>query len=134
MLWLPDDGILFSGDVLVEDGVTMVIDGSSRELLAVLDAVEQLHPRVIVPGHGRIASNPQALIDSTRAYITALRAEMRTAVEGGVPMRRALASLPPADENRPVSLASRLRRNANRVYVEMEREVMGLGVDQDSAR
>ena len=34
MLWLPDDGILFSGDVLVEDGVTMVIDGSSRELLA----------------------------------------------------------------------------------------------------
>ena len=30
MLWLPDDRILFTGDVLVEDGVTMVIDGSSR--------------------------------------------------------------------------------------------------------
>jgi glyoxylase-like metal-dependent hydrolase (beta-lactamase superfamily II) len=134
MLWLPDDGILFSGDVLVEDGVTMVIDGSSRELLRVLDAIEQLHPRVIVPGHGRIASDPQSLIDSTRSYITALRAAMRAAVEGGVPMRRALAPLPPADENRPVSLNSRLRRNANRVYVEMEREVMGLGVDQDSAR
>ena len=134
MLWLPDDGILFSGDVLVEDGVTMVIDGSSRELLAVLDAIEQLHPNVIVPGHGRVASNPQALIDSTRSYVTALRAAMRTAVEGGVPMRRALAPLPPADENRPVSLSSRLRRNANRVYVEMEREVMGLGTDQESGR
>jgi len=134
MLWLPDDGILFSGDVLVEDGVTMVIDGSSRELLAVLDAIEQLHPKVIVPGHGRVASNPQALIDSTRSYVTALRAAMRTAVEGGVPMRRALAPLPPADENRPVSLSSRLRRNANRVYVEMEREVMGLGTDQESGR
>ena len=134
MLWLPDDGILFSGDVLVEDGVTMVIDGSSRELLAVLDAIEQLHPKVIVPGHGRVPSNPQALIDSTRSYVTALRAAMRTAVEGGVPMRRALAPLPPADENRPVSLSSRLRRNANRVYVEMEREVMGLGTDQESSR
>jgi glyoxylase-like metal-dependent hydrolase (beta-lactamase superfamily II) len=126
MLWLPDDGILFSGDVLVEDGVTMVIDGSSRELLRVLDTVEVLHPRVIVPGHGRIVANPQALIDSTRSYITALRATMQAAVEGGVPMRRALAPLPPADEDRPVSLNSRLRRNANRVYVEMEQEVMGL--------
>ena len=134
MLWLPDDGILFSGDVLVEDGVTMVIDGSSRELLDVLAAIEQLHPKVIVPGHGRIASNPQALIDSTRSYLTALRAAMQAAVEGGVPMRRALTSLPPADETRPVSLHSRLRRNANRVYVEMEREFMGLGVDQDSTR
>jgi glyoxylase-like metal-dependent hydrolase (beta-lactamase superfamily II) len=132
MLWLPDDGILFAGDVLVEDGVTMVIDGSSRELLRVLDAVERLHPRVIVPGHGRIVANPQALIDSTRAYITALRATMRAAVEGGVPMRRALGALPPADEDRPVSLNSRLRRNANRVYVEMEREFMGLG-DKDSS-
>ena len=101
MLWLPDDRILFTGDVLVEDGVTMVIDGSSRDLLRVLDAIEQLHPQVIVPGHGRIAGDPQALIDSTRSYITALRAAMRAAVEGGVSMRRALASLPPADEDRP---------------------------------
>lgn len=134
MLWLPDDGILFTGDVLVEDGVTMVIDGSSGELLRVLDAIEQLHPRVIVPGHGRIADDPQTLIDSTRSYITALRAAMRTAVENGVPMRRALAPLPPADADRPVSLNSRIRRNANRVYIEMEREVMGLGGDSIGSR
>lgn len=132
MLWLPDDGILFSGDVLVEDGVTMVIDGSSGELLRVLDAIEQLHPKVIVPGHGRIATDPQALIDSTRNYITALRTAMRAAVDSGIPMRRALAPLPPADEDRPVSLNSRLRRNANRVYVEMERELMGLGTGDSS--
>lgn len=132
MLWLPGERVLFAGDVLVEDAVTMMIDGSSRALLQVLDAVEQLQPRVIVPGHGRIIDLPQALIDSTRRYVTALRSAMRTAVEGGVPMRRALASLPPADETRPVSLNSRLRRNANRVYVEMEREFMGLGPDQDT--
>ena len=51
---------------------------------------------------------------------------MRSAVERGVPMQRALASLPPADENRPVSLNSRRRRNAARVYVEEERAYMGL--------
>lgn len=133
MLWLPEERILFAGDVLVEDAVTMMIDGSSRALLQVLDAVERLQPQVIVPGHGRIIDQPQALIDSTRRYVTALRAAMRTAVESGVPMRRALASLPPADETRPVSLNSRLRRNANRVYVEMEREYMGLGQDSTGA-
>jgi hypothetical protein len=42
-------------------------------------------------------------------------------------MRRALAALPPADERRPVSLDSRRRRNAARVYVEEEHAYMGLG-------
>ena len=126
MVWIPAERVLFTGDVLVEDGVTMVVDGNSTVLLQVLDAIEQLQPRMIVPGHGRIPSDPNALVDSTRRYITALRAAMRTAVENNVPMRRALSSLPPADENRPVSLNSRVRRNANRVYLEMERDVMGL--------
>ena len=40
--------------------------------------------------------------------------------------RRAMASLPPADETRPVSLNSRRRRNAVRVYLEEERAYMGL--------
>jgi hypothetical protein len=62
----------------------------------------------------------------TRAYIVGLSADMRAAVEKGVPMRRALDALPPADVNRPVSLASRRRRNAARVYVEEERAYMGL--------
>jgi len=46
-----------------------------------------------------------------------------------VPMKRALDALPPADENRPVSLNSRKRRNAARVYVEEEKDVMGLSAD-----
>jgi hypothetical protein len=51
---------------------------------------------------------------------------MRAAVEKGLPMQRALAGLPPADTTRPVSLASRRRRNAVRVYLEEERRYMGL--------
>ena len=73
-----------------------------------------------------MSRDPERLVDSTRRYITATRNAMKAAVEAGTPMRRALASLPPADSLRPVSLNSRMRRNANRIYVEMEREVMGL--------
>lgn len=129
MVWLPAARVLFAGDVLIEDGITMIVDGSSPALLQALATIDSLDPKVSVPGHGAIPANPLTLIEKTRAYITGLRAEMRKAVEQNVPMQRALAALPPPDETRPVSVNSRRRRNAVRVYLEMEKDVMGLGPD-----
>jgi glyoxylase-like metal-dependent hydrolase (beta-lactamase superfamily II) len=126
MVWLPADRVLFTGDILVEDGVTMVVDGNSSELLRTLDAIDSLAPTVIVPGHGRIPPDPAALVSRTREYIVGLRTDMRAAVRNGIPLRRATAALPPADGNRPVSLNSRRRRNAVRVYLEEERAYLGL--------
>jgi hypothetical protein len=116
--------------LLIEDGVTMVVDGSSGQLLRALDGIDSLHPRAIVPGHGAIPTRPIELVARTRAYITELRRDMRSAIERGEPMGRALASLPPADQTRPVSLNSRRRRNAVRVYLEEERIYMGLDSTQ----
>ena len=129
-VWLPADRVLFAGDLLVEDGVTMVVDGDSRVLLTALDALEALQPSVVVPGHGAIPERPPALFAATREYFRALRADMRAAVERGIPMRRAMADLPPADEERPVSLNSRKRRNAVRVYLEEEKDYLGLGTSR----
>lgn len=126
MVWLPKERVLFAGDILIEDGVTMVVDGSAPELLRSLARIDSLRPRVAVPGHGALPPSPTLLVARTRGYIAGLEADMRAAVEKGVPMRRALASLPPPDENRPVSLNSRRRRNAARVYVAEERVWMGL--------
>jgi thiosulfate/3-mercaptopyruvate sulfurtransferase len=126
IVWLPAERVLFAGDLLVEDGVTMLVDGSSAELLRSLDTLDALAPRVVVPGHGRIPARPASLTTLTRTYVNGLRHDMRAAVERGTPMRRAMASLAPADSARPVSLASRRRRNAARVFVEAEREYMGL--------
>ena len=126
LVWLPKERVLFAGDVLVEDGVSMVVDGNADELLRVLDVVDALHATVVVPGHGAIPQRPAELIGKTREYLNGLQAEMRAAVEKAVPMRRALEALPPADTTRPVSLNSRRRRNAARVYVEEERKYMGL--------
>ncbi len=132
MIWLPKERVLFAGDLLIEDGVTMVVDGSSSALLRALNAIEALEPRVAVPGHGALPRDPAALVERTRAYITGLRADMRQAVERGTQLQRAMASLPPPDETRPVSLNSRKRRNAVRVYLEEERAVLGLDGDADS--
>jgi glyoxylase-like metal-dependent hydrolase (beta-lactamase superfamily II) len=134
MVWLPRERVLFAGDILVEDGVTMMVDGSARALRAALDGIDSLHPRVAVPGHGAIPKNPTELVALTRRYVTGLEADMRAAVEKGIPMKRAMAALPLADENRPVSLASRKRRNAVRIYLEEEKRYMGLEEDADDAK
>jgi glyoxylase-like metal-dependent hydrolase (beta-lactamase superfamily II) len=130
MVWLPAERVLFAGDLLVEDGVTMVVDGNSGELLRALASIDSLEPRAAVPGHGAIPARPSDLVARTRTYITGLRSEMRSALERGLPMGRALKSLPPADQNRPVSLNSRRRRNAVRVYLEEEKSYMGLDSEQ----
>jgi glyoxylase-like metal-dependent hydrolase (beta-lactamase superfamily II) len=126
MVWLPEERVLFAGDLLIEDGVSMVVDGDSRLLVEALARIDRLDPRVVVPGHGAIPTRPAELVASTRGYLTGLQDDMRAAVERGVPMRRALDSLPPADPDRPVSINSRKRRNAVRVYLEEERRYLGL--------
>jgi glyoxylase-like metal-dependent hydrolase (beta-lactamase superfamily II) len=126
VVWLPGQQVLFAGDLLIEDGVSMMVDGSSRAMLAAMDALGRYGAAVVVPGHGRLPPKPAALEDSTRRYVASLRDEMQHAIEQGVPMKKALGSLPPPDVERPVSLDSRRRRNAARVYVEMEREYLGL--------
>jgi glyoxylase-like metal-dependent hydrolase (beta-lactamase superfamily II) len=125
-IWLPRERVLFAGDLLVEDGVTMVVDGNSGDLLRGLAEIGKLHAKTVVPGHGGIPRRPDELVARTRGYITQLRQDMRSAIEEGRPMGRALAALPPADQTRPVSLNSRRRRNAVRVYLEEERAYMGL--------
>lgn len=126
MVWLPQDSILFAGDLLLEDGMTMIVDGSSANLLHALAQIDRLQPRIAVPGHGAIPARPAALVARTRAYILDLREAMRSALGRGLPLGRALATFPPADQDRPVSLNSRRRRNAVRVYLEEERAYMGL--------
>ncbi|HXY30311.1 MAG TPA: MBL fold metallo-hydrolase [Gemmatimonadaceae bacterium] len=127
LIWLPDERVLFAGDLLIEDGVTLVVDGSSATLLQQLSRIQALSPQIVVPGHGRIPARPDDLITETRCYILDLRARMREAVANGVSLSRALATLPPPDRDRPVSKASRARRNAERVYLELERDAVRAG-------
>ncbi len=125
-VWLPGQGVLFAGDLLVEDGVTMVNDGDSRVLLDALEGLRRLRPGVVVPGHGAIPADPEASLVRTEAYVEELRAEMRRAFDEGVSLNEVVAALPAGRADSPVSRASRERRNAVRVYLEIEREAMGM--------
>ncbi len=131
VIWLPAEGVLFSGDILMEDGGTMVVDGNSAVLLRTLTFIDSLAPKVIVPGHGRVPQHPLELTAKTRGYITAIRDSMKADVGRGMSQRKSLDAYPPADEGRPVSYNSRQRRNAARIYMEMERAAMGVESEEE---
>jgi thiosulfate/3-mercaptopyruvate sulfurtransferase len=123
-VWLPDAGVVFAGDLVVEDGVTMVVDGSSGGARRATDRLAALRARVLVPGHGRIASDPTTELTLTRAYLDSARTATQQALDRGTPLSRVLAHMPPPDSGRPVSLASRRQRNAVRIYAEMEKALI----------
>ncbi|MEI8325327.1 MAG: MBL fold metallo-hydrolase, partial [Betaproteobacteria bacterium] len=61
LLFEPDAGLLISGDALWERGFGVVfpeLDGLSafEEVSASLDLIASLHPRTVIPGHGRVFS------------------------------------------------------------------------------
>src|SRR3989442_4100616 len=118
IVWLPVERVLFAGDLLIEDGVTMVVDGSAKGLVAALDALAALAPRIAVPGHGAIPAEPQALIGRARDYMVRLPAPMLRAIQRQRSLNTALDSLPPADEGRPGALRTPERPHPHPGYLE----------------
>jgi cyclase len=54
LAWLPEDGVLFAGDLVFNGGTPFVLMGSVSGSLTALDRIRALRPRVIVPGHGEV--------------------------------------------------------------------------------
>jgi glyoxylase-like metal-dependent hydrolase (beta-lactamase superfamily II) len=122
IVWLPQAQVAFAGDIVYVDRLLAVIPVSStRAWLDAFAALEQLAPRRIVPGHGRVTDLATARAQ-TRAYLEALRAHMKRAVEQGTDVSEAVKSfnLTPFLH---LSNAGELNPgNASRTYLEVERE------------
>jgi cyclase len=53
-VWLPEDGVLFTGDLVFSGGTPFVLSGSPAGWLRALEEMARLEPAVVVPGHGAI--------------------------------------------------------------------------------
>jgi glyoxylase-like metal-dependent hydrolase (beta-lactamase superfamily II) len=60
MIWLPDDQVLLSGDVLVNQVTPSFRDAKLKEWINTLAEVQNLPIKTIVPGHGPLMSKEQA--------------------------------------------------------------------------
>jgi cyclase len=79
---LADGGIVFTGDILFHGGHPIVWSGPVANWIAACDRVLALHPTVVVPGHGPLAT-PAALVD-LKGYFELLTREARTRFDAGM--------------------------------------------------
>ena len=54
LLWLKDEKVLISGDVIYSDRMPSTLDSDLRQWLLLLDELNQLQPDVVIPGHGKV--------------------------------------------------------------------------------
>jgi glyoxylase-like metal-dependent hydrolase (beta-lactamase superfamily II) len=122
MVWLPQTNVLFAGDVVYVDRLIGVIPVSStKNWLATFALVEQLDPKIVVPGHGAVTNLATARAD-TQAYLLALRAHMKQAVDDGTDISAAVKSFDARPFMRLQNASELMPGNASRVYLEIERE------------
>jgi glyoxylase-like metal-dependent hydrolase (beta-lactamase superfamily II) len=122
MVWLPHTGVVFSGDVVYVDRILGMHNVSrSKTWLDSFDALVQLQPAVVVPGHGQVSNLVKAQKD-TGDLLKAMRKHIGRAVEEGVDISEAVKTF----DARPFSHLQHvdvwLPQLLNRTYLEMERE------------
>jgi glyoxylase-like metal-dependent hydrolase (beta-lactamase superfamily II) len=122
MVWLPQKNVLFTGDVVYVDRLLGVIPVSNtRNWLATFAVIDALDPKIIVPGHGKVTDLATARAE-TQAYLLALRAHMKKAVDDGLDLSAAVKSFDARPYMRLENAAELMPGNASRTYLELERE------------
>ena len=122
MVWLPQSGVVFTGDVVYVDRILGMHPVSKTQTWAQsFAALQALKPQVVVPGHGRVTNLAQAQKD-TGALLSALRAHMGKAVDAGTDMGAAVNSFDAAPFKHLQHVDVWLPQLANRTYLEMEME------------
>jgi glyoxylase-like metal-dependent hydrolase (beta-lactamase superfamily II) len=92
VVWLPQDRILFSGDLVEYDATPYAGDCYFEHWPATLDALAALAPAKLVPGRGAALKSPEDVargLAGTRAFV----AELYAAVKRGVATGKNLSTI-----------------------------------------
>lgn len=123
---LPDEGVVFTGDILFRLCTPIGWEGTYDQWIAALDKIVELDPRVVVPGHGPICGveGPKEM----RAYLEYVRSEAKPLFEQGLPLLDACKKIdigPYAGWTEP----ERLVFNVHRAYRELRGEPFDAPID-----
>lgn len=123
---LPDEGVVFTGDVLFRLCTPIGWEGTTDRWLAALDEIVALDPKVIVPGHGPLCGveGPREM----QAYLRYVRAESRRHFDAGLSALDAAKKIDPgpyAGWTEP----ERIMFNVERAYREFRGQPMDAPID-----
>jgi len=122
---VPQEGVIFGGDILVAGRIPFVGDADSRKWLERIERLLALDPKVIVTGHGQVSRDPRRDLALTRDYLVFLRQAMGKAVEDFVPFDEAYAKTDWGRFAKVPAFDAANRINAYGTYLLMERELLG---------
>lgn len=91
VVWLPQEKILFSGDLVEFDATPYAGDAYFQDWPHTLDAIAALQPQKLVPGRGAALQTPeqvQAGLAGTRAFISDLYANVQAGAAQGEDLRK----------------------------------------------
>jgi glyoxylase-like metal-dependent hydrolase (beta-lactamase superfamily II) len=122
MMSVEPDGVLFAGDIVQNSRIPFMNadDVDTANWRHSLDEVEQLDPKLIIPGHGRPSTSAKEAIAFTRDYIGYLRGLMGKAVESWTDFDTAYAQADWSKYESMPAFSSNNRGNAYRIFLEME--------------
>ena len=128
--WLPEQRVLFAGDLVFDGGTPFVLMGSVSGSLTALERLRAFGATTIVPGHGPVCGPDR--LDTVEGY---LRFVQRIAAEAKA------AGLSPLDAARQTDLGEyaelhdreRLVGNLHRAYLELDGRPPGEPIDVVSA-
>ena len=90
VVWLPQERILFSGDLVEYQATPYTGDAYLTDWPATLDAIAALKPDKLVPGRGaalQTTADVKAGLDGTRAFITEMFESVKRGAAGGKDLR-----------------------------------------------
>jgi glyoxylase-like metal-dependent hydrolase (beta-lactamase superfamily II) len=122
IIYVPTENALFVGDLVFRGRIPYVGNADSKGWLASLDRIDQFKPKIVIPGHGAISTNPVEDIRFTRAYLQYLRQSMSTAAINMDPFEEAYKQTDWSEyEGMPLFRAAN-RMNAYNVYLSIQAE------------
>jgi cyclase len=130
VVWLPDERILFAGDLVWGAGTPFALSGSITGWLGALERLEALAPALVVPGHGPVGG-PELLV-STADYLRFVWRVARAGHHAGLsPLQTARAT--DLDPYAELAEPERIVGNLARAFAELDGLPPGGPVDHPAA-
>ncbi|AXK48999.1 MBL fold metallo-hydrolase [Aliarcobacter trophiarum LMG 25534] len=82
IVYLPNEKVLFSGDIVMNERITSNRDGSVIGTLKALDTIESFDYNSLVAGHGTLTGKNAT--EHTKNYFTLLKTRVLEAIEAGI--------------------------------------------------
>jgi len=122
MMFVDEERVLFAGDLFFTGRIPFVGGADSKVWLHAMERMLATDPVVVIPGHGKMSSQPLKDMQLTRDYLIFLRQQMGAAVNDLTPFEEAYDKVDWSRFEQYPAFRDANRINAYGTYLLMEKE------------